>query len=348
MDDTTHVLVGYATAAGSTAGIAERIASTLRDVGCHVVCRPIAPDLDPSAFDALVLGGAVHNMAWLPAATDFLRRLSTVDDRPVWCFSVGGSDSEGRWPGAWRPSRSAGSSGASPSNFHARDHRLFRGIIEMKEFRCGQGLLATHRRPPRRPPELAGHRELEPGRSAPRTRMPDPRNSSRHDVRAPAGRTQRCSLAGPPHRPCRRRPRRSDLRRDGRLRRLPRAEPRRPRCTRQGSPVRESTLSAGLALALVVVLPMVVTAVAGWRGSPRTGEAVGTDRSRSDRREPRPDQGGRIFLLAPLAELRPRVVRGPRAADRAAHRQPRAGRDDVSRPRSGPRPPRGGPRPLRL
>jgi hypothetical protein len=33
-----------------------------------------------------------------------------------------------------------------------------------------------------------------------------------------------------------------------------------------------STLSAGLALALVVVLPMAVTAAAGWHGSARTGD----------------------------------------------------------------------------
>jgi hypothetical protein len=33
-----------------------------------------------------------------------------------------------------------------------------------------------------------------------------------------------------------------------------------------------SPLSAGLAVALVVVLPLTLTAVAGWRGSGRTGD----------------------------------------------------------------------------
>jgi menaquinone-dependent protoporphyrinogen oxidase len=132
MDDTTRVLVGYATAAGSTAGIAERIAATLRDVGCEVVCRPVAPDLDPSAFDALVLGSAVHNMAWLPPAVDFLRRLPTVDDRPRWCFSVGGSDSEGPVARRMAALEIRRVERAFPEAFHAREHRLFRGIIEMR------------------------------------------------------------------------------------------------------------------------------------------------------------------------------------------------------------------------
>jgi len=55
MDDATRVLVGYATAAGSTTGIAERIAATLRDAGGDVTCRPVGPDLDPAAFDVLVV-----------------------------------------------------------------------------------------------------------------------------------------------------------------------------------------------------------------------------------------------------------------------------------------------------
>ena len=90
MDDGTRVLVGYATAAGSTAGIAERIAATLRETGADVTCRPVGPDLDPAAFDVLVVGSAVHNMAWLRPALDFLGRIPADGNRPTWCFSVGG------------------------------------------------------------------------------------------------------------------------------------------------------------------------------------------------------------------------------------------------------------------
>src|SRR5688572_6065404 len=49
MDDATRVLVGYATAAGSTTGIAERIAAILHDAGGDVTCRPVGHDLDPAA-----------------------------------------------------------------------------------------------------------------------------------------------------------------------------------------------------------------------------------------------------------------------------------------------------------
>jgi menaquinone-dependent protoporphyrinogen oxidase len=132
MDDTTRVLVGYATAAGSTTGIAERIAATLRQRGAEVVCRPVGPDLDPSAFEAFVLGSAVHNMAWLPPAVDFLRRLPTPDDRPTWCFSVGGIDPEGPVARRLAALEIRKIEQRFPTTFRARDHRLFRGIVEMK------------------------------------------------------------------------------------------------------------------------------------------------------------------------------------------------------------------------
>jgi menaquinone-dependent protoporphyrinogen oxidase len=131
MDEKTRVLVGYATAAGSTAGIAERIAAVLRDRGCDVVCRPVGPDLDPAGFDAWVLGSAVHNMAWLPPALDFLRRIPTADDRPAWCFSVGGISPRGpltRRMTALEVRRVAQS---FPDSFTARDHRLFAGIVRL-------------------------------------------------------------------------------------------------------------------------------------------------------------------------------------------------------------------------
>jgi menaquinone-dependent protoporphyrinogen oxidase len=132
MDETTRVLVGYATAAGSTTGIAERIAATLRHTGSEVVCRPVGPDVDPASFDAFVLGSAVHNMAWLPPALDFLGRLPPADERPIWCFSVGGGDDEGPVARRMAALEVRRVERAFPAGFHAREHRLFRGVIEMK------------------------------------------------------------------------------------------------------------------------------------------------------------------------------------------------------------------------
>ena len=132
MDETFRVLVGYATAAGSTAGIAERIAGTLRDQGCEVVCRPVGPDLDPSAFDAVVVGSAVHNMAWLRPAVDFLARLPATDDPQVWCFSVGGMTPAGPVTRRMTTLEVRRVEEGFPAGFRAREHRFFGGIIEMK------------------------------------------------------------------------------------------------------------------------------------------------------------------------------------------------------------------------
>jgi menaquinone-dependent protoporphyrinogen oxidase len=131
MDDKRRVLVGYATAAGSTAGIAERIAARLREQGCDVVCRPVGPDLDPADFDALVLGSAVHNMAWLRPAVDFLGRLPARTDLPVWCFSVGGINPHGAVTRHMTTLEARRVEQGFPAGFRSREHRFFGGIIEM-------------------------------------------------------------------------------------------------------------------------------------------------------------------------------------------------------------------------
>jgi hypothetical protein len=61
MDAAPRALVAYSTAAGSTAGIAERIAQVLRDA-------------DLAGVDGLVVGSAVHDMAWLAPWVEVLRR----------------------------------------------------------------------------------------------------------------------------------------------------------------------------------------------------------------------------------------------------------------------------------
>jgi menaquinone-dependent protoporphyrinogen IX oxidase len=51
-----RVTVTYATAAGSTAGIAERIAAVLRADGLDVDCGPAGPAVDLERADAVVVG----------------------------------------------------------------------------------------------------------------------------------------------------------------------------------------------------------------------------------------------------------------------------------------------------
>jgi menaquinone-dependent protoporphyrinogen oxidase len=129
MDSSTPVLVGYATAAGSTRGVAERIAARLQDAGLPVSCAALAPDLRPEDHSAWVLGSAVHNMAWLPPALEFLQRAATVPARPCWAFSVGGMSPSGpvsRWMGAQEIRRIQR---GFPPALTVRDHRLFAGVV---------------------------------------------------------------------------------------------------------------------------------------------------------------------------------------------------------------------------
>jgi menaquinone-dependent protoporphyrinogen oxidase len=130
MDGPRTVLVGYATAAGSTRGIAERIADRLAGAGLQVACRALSPQVDPAGFDAWVVGSAVHSMSWLPEATGFLSRAAADQrSRPCWCFSVGGMPPTGRlrrWMGAREVRRVER---GFPAGLAVRGHALFVGVL---------------------------------------------------------------------------------------------------------------------------------------------------------------------------------------------------------------------------
>jgi menaquinone-dependent protoporphyrinogen oxidase len=84
------VLVAYATRHGATAGIAERIASTLRDAHVTAEAHPTSEVTDVRAYDAVVIGGAAYLFHWLKDATRFAKRhRSALLERPVWLFSSG-------------------------------------------------------------------------------------------------------------------------------------------------------------------------------------------------------------------------------------------------------------------
>jgi menaquinone-dependent protoporphyrinogen oxidase len=85
------ILVTYASAMGSTAEIAARIAETLRREGAEVTLRAADEVMDEDLrgqMDAFVIGGAVHGGHWLPAANAVALRMAALD-RPVWLFSSG-------------------------------------------------------------------------------------------------------------------------------------------------------------------------------------------------------------------------------------------------------------------
>jgi menaquinone-dependent protoporphyrinogen oxidase len=130
MDAPRVVVVVYATAAGSTAGIARHIADALSRAGCAVRCLPATEDPDLDDVDALVVGSAVHDMAWLPPALDVLRRAAAAGPRSVWCFSVGAVNPRGRLTRAVAALEARRVGLTFPSGLPIRDHRVFGGILE--------------------------------------------------------------------------------------------------------------------------------------------------------------------------------------------------------------------------
>ncbi|MFB8754411.1 flavodoxin domain-containing protein [Streptomyces nigra] len=133
-----RVLVGYATAHGSTREIAERLAADLGRVGTTAVARPLDLVHDADAYGAFVLGSAVHDQRWLGPARDFVRdNAELLRSRPVWLFSVG-------MPGALRgPWKRLGPLEASvivqglPVRLPQRGHRLFSGVVRASQLPRG-------------------------------------------------------------------------------------------------------------------------------------------------------------------------------------------------------------------
>lgn len=85
-----NILVAYATRHGATAGIAERIAATLRAVDLPAEARPVDEVDDITPYDAVLIGGAAYMFHWLKDATTFARRhREELREKPVWLFSSG-------------------------------------------------------------------------------------------------------------------------------------------------------------------------------------------------------------------------------------------------------------------
>ena len=84
-----RVLVAFATAHGSTQGIANRVADGLRSHGLQVRVEELADLNALSGYDAAVIGSAIHTGNWLPEASRMLARHGQeLGDTPVWLFSV--------------------------------------------------------------------------------------------------------------------------------------------------------------------------------------------------------------------------------------------------------------------
>jgi menaquinone-dependent protoporphyrinogen oxidase len=84
------VLVAHASRHGSTAEIADRIASRLSQAGLDAVAKDVEAVEDAGVYDAYVIGGAAYLYHWLKPATRFVRcNQALLTRRPVWLFASG-------------------------------------------------------------------------------------------------------------------------------------------------------------------------------------------------------------------------------------------------------------------
>lgn len=85
----TNILVTWATKAGSTTGIAETIAATLREQGAQVDLMPVNDVTDVTRYDALVIGSAIRASSWLPEAVTLIETHQAVlAQKPVAYFTA--------------------------------------------------------------------------------------------------------------------------------------------------------------------------------------------------------------------------------------------------------------------
>ena len=88
-----RVLVTWGSTRGGTAGIAEKIASTLEKHGHQVVAVPAHDAPSPRDFDAAVLGGALYANRWHRDARRYVEQhLADLRRIPTWLFSSGPLD----------------------------------------------------------------------------------------------------------------------------------------------------------------------------------------------------------------------------------------------------------------
>lgn len=131
------VLVAFASAHGSTLGIAARIADRLSHLGVPAEAHEVREPLDVSRFEAVVLGSAVHTQKWLPEAATFVRRhRAELASRPLWLFSVSSIGNQesffGQRIGGWmsRHHPDLPEVQRYRTALRARGHRNFAGAVE--------------------------------------------------------------------------------------------------------------------------------------------------------------------------------------------------------------------------
>jgi menaquinone-dependent protoporphyrinogen oxidase len=133
--DIMTVLVAFASAHGSTRSIAERLAAQLVAVGRFAVPAPVGDVSSVAPYEAVILGSAIHDQAWLPEAKWFL--IDHADElarRPVWLFSVGMPAAIGRPLRKLALREEAVIHRDLADIAPTRGHRLFSGVVTHDAF----------------------------------------------------------------------------------------------------------------------------------------------------------------------------------------------------------------------
>ncbi|RAG87306.1 flavodoxin [Streptacidiphilus pinicola] len=123
-----RILVAYAGRAGATAEIAEWLGERLRHQAepFEVTVAEASDDLDPTGYDAVVLGSALYEGHWLRPARHFARRhRHDLADVWVWTFSSGPLDDSA----TTREITVTHSAERASHRLGARDHLTFGGRL---------------------------------------------------------------------------------------------------------------------------------------------------------------------------------------------------------------------------
>jgi menaquinone-dependent protoporphyrinogen oxidase len=121
------VLVAYASKRGSTAEIAEAIASALEASGFEVDCVEAGTAVGLGGYDAVVLGSAVYMRRWRGEARHFLRKhRRELEQLPLWVFSSGPTGDPARDNPAWTE---PGHTIKLVEQLGAREHVVFGGSM---------------------------------------------------------------------------------------------------------------------------------------------------------------------------------------------------------------------------
>ena len=84
-----NILVTYASRTGSTAEVAEEIGKLLTAKDLRVDVIPVREMEDISSYEAVVLGSAIQDSAWLPEAVEFVRaNRAELSQKPSAMFTL--------------------------------------------------------------------------------------------------------------------------------------------------------------------------------------------------------------------------------------------------------------------